>query len=266
MQQKSTPSFDRTEISYLINRASPKQPFLVFIHGAGSNHTLYKPFFAAFEFNNFIALDLRNHGNSGRSAPEKITIENLAKDIEAVLKAEKINEVIPLANSLGTTIALEFYKNNRKQVKQMVLFTAFSKRYIRFSSLSHIVVSVLSPIAAPFSGWRKLSFQDYHKYKERPIWFYPYLDIRGTPVGTVIKLIKELFRYQISFSSIIVPTLLFISEDDWSTKNSLIRSDCKDNKHITIITLKANHVPLTREHLEIVKIVKRFVNLEQQAQ
>ncbi len=261
MQQKSTSSFDRTEISYLVNRASAKQPFLVFIHGAGSNHTIYKPFFAAFEFNNFIAVDLRNHGNSGRSAPEKVTIENLAKDIEAVLKAEKINEVILIANSLGTTIALEFYKNNRKMIKQMVLFTAFSKRYVHFSFYYNLFASILAPMVAPFSGWRKLSFQDYHKYKERPIWFYPYLDIRGTPIGTVIKLTKELFAYPLSFSSIIIPTLLFISEDDWSTNNNLIKSDCKDNKHITIISLKANHVPLTREYHEIVRHVKRFVNL-----
>lgn len=260
MQPKSTSSFDRTEISYLINRASSKQPFLVFIHGAGSNHTIYKPFFHAFEFNNFIAIDLRNHGNSGRSAPEKITIENLAKDIEAVLATEKITDVILVGNSLGATVAVDFYKNNRKKVKQIILFTLFSKRYVQFSSFYEIIVSLTSPIITPFSGWRKLSFQDYHKYKERPIWFYPYLDIRGTPAGTVIKLAKELFAYTLSFSSITVPTLLFISEDDWSTKNELIRSDCKENKYISLITLKTNHVPLTREYQEIVKCVKRFVN------
>ncbi len=260
MQQKSISSFDRTEISYQINRASSKQPFIIFIHGAGSNHTIYKPFFKAFEFNNFIAIDLRNHGNSGRSSPEKITIENLAKDIEAVVNTEEINEIILIGNSLGATIAIEFYKNNRKKVKQIVLFTLFSKRYVCFSLGYQFIATVLSPIIAPFSGWRKLTFQDYHKYRERPIWYYPYLDLRGTPIGTVVILAKELFRYPLSFSSIIVPTLLFISDDDWSTKNSIIRSDCKDNKHITIINLKANHVPLTREYQKIVRLVKKFVN------
>ncbi len=259
MYQKTIKSFDRTEIYFIINRVSSTQPFIIFIHGAGSNHSVYKPFFHAFEFHNFIALDLRNHGRSGKARLETITIKNFAKDIEAIVAEEKIQEIIIIGNSLGAAVALEFYKNNRKKTKQMVLFTLFSKRYIKSAVFFHILTIIASMLIIPFSGWRNLKFQDYHKYKERPIWYYPYLDVRGTPIGTVLKLIRELFSYSFSLTTVKIPTLLFVCIDDFITKNTVIQSDSKENKHITIINLKSYHVPLTRNYKEIIKHVQTFL-------
>lgn len=259
MRQKTIHSFDGTEIYYILNKISAEKPFIIFIHGAGSNHSVYKPFSHAFEFHNFIALDLRNHGHSGRAPLETITLETLAEDIEAIVKEENIKELILVGNSLGASIALEVAKNNRKQIKKMVLFTLFSKRYIRAASFFALLSSLSYLFLKPFSGLRKLKFQDYHKYANRPIWYYPWLDIRGTPVTTVAKLAKELFHYHFSLSTLAVPTLLFVSLDDFSTKNSLIHSDCKDNKNITLINLKSHHVPLTRDYEEVARHVKRFV-------
>ena len=92
MKQKTIKSFDGTNIYYIINRVqeNPTAEFIIFIHGAGSNHTVYTPFFAAFADRNFIAVDLRNHGKSGRSTLEKMTIQTLAKDIHAIMIFEKI--------------------------------------------------------------------------------------------------------------------------------------------------------------------------------
>lgn len=259
MRQKTIHSFDGAEIYYILNRVSSEKPFLIFIHGAGSNHSVYKPFFAAFEDRSFVALDLRNHGHSGRAPLETITLETLAEDIEAIVKEENIKEFLLVGNSLGASIALEVAKNNRKQVKKLVLFTLFSKRYIRAASLFALFASLSYVFLKPFSGWRKLKFQDYHKYQKRPLWYYPWLDIRGTPVTTVAKLAKELFRYSFSLSTLAVPTLLFVSLDDFSTKNSLIHSDCRGNKNITLINLKSHHVPLTRDYEDVARHVKRFV-------
>lgn len=261
MRQKTILSFDGTEIYYVINKVqnSSDKLFIIFIHGAGSNHTVYKPFFTAFEDRNFVALDLRNHGHSGRAPLETITIEILAQDIEAIMKEENIKEFILVGNSLGASVALEVAKKHQKQTKNLVLFTLFSKRYIRGSSFLYFLATFSYILLKPFSGWRKLKFQDYHKYQKRPLWYYPLLDIRGTPVTTVAKLVKKLFQYHFSLSRLAVPTLLFVSLDDFSTKNSLIHSDCKGNKNITLINLKSHHVPLTRDYEEVTKHVKRFL-------
>jgi len=142
----------------------------------------------------------------------------------------------------------------------MILLTLFSKRYIKHPVLFNNLASMFYTILKPFAGKRPLKFQDYHKYKERPIWYYPYLDFRGTPITTVLKLVKELFQYPIYAYNIKVPTLIFVAEKDWSTKNELIKSDCKSNKNIKLVELKSNHVPLVRIYDDVLKGVNEFLN------
>lgn len=259
MKQKTIKSFDRTDIYYIINKATPSSHYIVFIHGAGSNHSVYKPFFHAFEDRNFIALDIRNHGKSGRCPLEYITIGAIRRDILAILKEEKITSVVLVGNSLGATVAVEVYKAIKKQVKQLVLFTLFSKRYVRFSWFFNIVASATYFCIKPFSGARKLRFTDYHKYAKQPIWYYPYLDVRGTPVATVMKLVKELFATQLYISAIAVPTLVFVAERDWSSQNSLIQSDCKGNNNISVITIHGNHVILSQKYGEVISHIRKFI-------
>ena len=259
MKQKTIKSFDKTDIYYIINNASASSEFIIFIHGAGSNHSVYKPFFQVFENHNFIALDIRNHGKSGRCPLEYITLDAITKDILAIIEEEKINSIILVGNSLGATVALDVHKKIRKQVKKMILFSLFSKRYTKFSWFFNILATSVYFILKPISGYRKLKFTDYHKYAKRPVWYYPCLDVRGTPVGTVAKLIRELFRNPLYLSSIIVPTLVFLLQDDWSARNSLIESDCKANSYISIINISSNHVVLVRNHEDIINHVKRFV-------
>lgn len=259
MKQKTIKSFDGTNIYYVINRVQHTSEFIIFIHGAGSNHTVYTPFFAAFATRNFIALDLRNHGKSGRSTLEKITIQTLAKDIHTIMILEKIESMILIGNSLGATVALEIYKHAKKKIRKMVFFTLFSRRYIRFSWLFNILATLASIFVKPFSGKRKLLFSEYHKYPKRPVLYYPYLDFRGTPFGTVMKLVRELFKTPLYVYNVTTPTLVFVSTNDWSTKNGLLRSDCRDCSSVTLVDVPSNHVVLTREYDEAIRIVKSFL-------
>ncbi len=259
MKQKTIKSFDKTDIYYIINKASPSSEYIIFIHGAGSNHSVYRPFFHVFENSNFIALDIRNHGKSGRCPLEYITIEAIANDVLEIIKQEKITAVTLVGNSLGATVAVEVYKKIKKHVKKMILFTLFSRRYVKFSWLFDILAQAVYTIVKPFSGVRKLKFTDYHKYAKRPIWYYPYLDIRGTPFATVIKLVRELFATPLYVSAISVPTVVFISSDDWSARNSVIQNDCRGNTHISVLHISSNHVVLVRKHEEIINHVKKFI-------
>ncbi|MFA6888530.1 MAG: alpha/beta hydrolase [Candidatus Woesearchaeota archaeon] len=248
-----------TDIYYVINRVNAISDFIIFIHGAGSNHSVYKPFFHAFEKHNFIAVDIRNHGNSGRCPLEYMTVDTIVQDILAIIREEKIQYVTLVGNSLGATVAVEVYKKIKKHVKKMVLFTLFSKRYVKFSSMFEVCALLAYYLLKPFSGIRKLRFTEYHKYAKRPIWYYPYLDIRGTPVTTVIKLVKELFVTPIYLSGISVPTLIFISVDDWCAHNSLIESDAKANPQITLLHIKSNHVILSQKYEEVISHVTEFL-------
>lgn len=246
-----------TDVYYIINRVNPDAEFIIFIHGAGSNHSVYRPFFHAFKKHNFIAFDIRNHGKSSRCPLEYMTIDAIAQDILAIIREEKIQSVILIGNSLGATVAVEVYKTLKKQVKQLVLFTLFSKRYVRFSGLFNILASLAYYCVKPFSGARKLRFTDYHKYAKKPVWYYPYLDIRGTPVAAVMKLVKELFKTHLYLATISVPCLIFVSVDDWSAHNSLIQSDCKGNNNISVINIQGDHVILSQKYEEVISHITK---------
>lgn len=261
MYQKTTKSFDNTELYYVINRKNNER-FLFFIHGAGSNHTVYTPFFQAFEDKNFIALDIRSHGKSGKAPLRTITIKNIVRDITIILEQEKIHRIILIGNSLGATVALEFYKQHKKIVQKIVLFTLFSKQYIKWSSVLNLFATLLFILVRPFSGWRTLHFSDYFKYGKRPIWYYPWLDFRGTPIAAVLKLVRELFQTKLYLYNITIPILIFISTTDYSTKNGVIMSDSKTNKNIHIEQINSNHVVLTREYEDVIQRVKRFLEKE----
>jgi pimeloyl-ACP methyl ester carboxylesterase len=259
MQEKTFTTKDNVEIYYWCNRVHKNQPFLIFVHGAGSNHTVYKPFFTSFKDYNFVALDLANHGKSGYRDVAEITMEGLADDVWQLCEHEKLNDVIPIGNCLGASVVSAFYKAHRWNCKKLVLLTLFSRRYVRFSGLYNAVASVLYFCVRPFSGKRTLKFQDYHKYEKRPVWYYPYLDFRGTPLTTCFKLAKELFRYQLFVYHIKTETLLICADHDWSTRSDLIRSDVKGNKHVTVVGINSNHVPLTRVSQEVIKEVRGFL-------
>ena len=261
MYQKTIQSFDKAEIYYVINKIN-NDPFLVFIHGAGSNHTIYTPFFQAFEDRNFIALDIRNHGKSGKANLKTVTIKNIVQDIAIILKKENIYQIILVGNSLGATVALEFYKQHKKMAKKMILFTLFSKKYVKCSAILYFFATCTFIIARPFSGRRTSHFSDYFKYGKRPIWYYPWFDIRGTPVAAVSKLVRELFQTPIYLYNITIPTQIFISTADHGTKNGVIVSDAKTNKNIYVEHVDSNHVVLTREYEDVIKRVKNFLEKE----
>jgi pimeloyl-ACP methyl ester carboxylesterase len=258
MQEKRFITKDDTEIFYWHNKVH-NGPTLIFVHGAGSNHTVYKPFFDAFKDHNFVALDLANHGKSGYRDVAKITIEGLADDVWQLCQLERLKYVIPVGNCLGASIVSAFYKKHRWNCKKLVLLTLFSRRYVRFSSWYNGLASVLYVVAKPFSGKRSLKFQDYHKYEKRPVWYYPYLDIRGTPLTTCFKLAKELFLFEPYVANIKVKTLLICADDDWSTRNELIRSDVAGNKNVVVDGVASNHVPLTRVSADVISKVRAFL-------
>ena len=247
-------SYDNKKIFYLVNRIK-KGSFIFFLHGAGSNHSVFKPFFKAFKNQNYIAMDYRGHGHSENA---EVSISDIIDDIMLILQKEKVKKVKFIGNSLGATIALEFYKAYPSLVEKLVLFTLFSRRYVRFSWFYGILANVCHFWLRPFRLKRKLKFQDYHKYKKRPIWYYPYLDIRGTPVISILKLVVELFKTPIDFSIVKIPSLVIVAKHDFSAKNKLIINDCKKN-NVVCEVMNGSHVVLTREFEKAIKIVRGFL-------
>ena len=123
-------SFDSTKIYYRIKRGRKGKPFLLFLHGWGANWTIWKKEIEYFKKKGYstLTLDLRGHGRSGK--PNHLRyyeVKHFLKDIDELLKLEKIKKVVLIGHSMGGLLSLVFYDMFKSKVKALVLCSTASK-------------------------------------------------------------------------------------------------------------------------------------------
>ena len=90
--RKFLSSFDGTQIFYLYDKTDNPHT-LVFLHGVGSNWTVWKKEIEYFQSKGYstLTLDLRGHGESGTPMDfNKYRLPNFSRDIYNVLKSSKL--------------------------------------------------------------------------------------------------------------------------------------------------------------------------------
>ena len=86
----------------------PAKPSVVFVHGAGLDHSLFglQSRYFGYHGRNVLALDLPGHGRS--EGPPLATIEEMADWLCAVLKKTEIPKAAIVGHSMGSLVAIEF--------------------------------------------------------------------------------------------------------------------------------------------------------------
>ncbi len=101
--------------------ADPQRPSVVFVHGAGMDHTVWvlpKRYFVRKGYN-VLALDLPGHG---RSAGEPLaSVEALADWLVAVLDAAGIERTAVVGHSFGSLVALDVAARHAERARALVL-------------------------------------------------------------------------------------------------------------------------------------------------
>lgn len=97
---------------------------IVFIHGAGLDHTVWTLFNRYFARNGFnsIAVDLPGHGRSGGLPPS--SIEESARWLTDLLNALEIENATLVGHSMGALVALETAHLARSTIDRLVLLGA----------------------------------------------------------------------------------------------------------------------------------------------
>lgn len=104
---RSTRAPDGVEITYEVHGEGG--PALVFVHCWACSRQLWKDQIVAFATDHtVVALDLAGHGDSGRDRQEW-SIAGLAGDVEAVMEAEKLEDVILIGHSMGGPVCMATY-------------------------------------------------------------------------------------------------------------------------------------------------------------
>lgn len=99
----------------------PAKRTIVFVHGAGLDHSwwgLQSRYFGYHGFN-VLAVDLPAHGRS--EGPPLATVEGMADWVLALLKALKIEKASVVGHSMGSLIALEFATRYPESTERIVL-------------------------------------------------------------------------------------------------------------------------------------------------
>ena len=107
----------------------PKKPTVVFVHGAGLDHSWFglQSRYFGYHGRNVLALDLPGHGRS--EGPPLESIEAMADWVSNVLKNLKIEKASIVGHSMGSLVALEFAARHPVQAERIALIAvAFPMR------------------------------------------------------------------------------------------------------------------------------------------
>lgn len=270
---KEIKSFDGTKIAYSIERQK-SQIFLIFIHGAGGNLTAWKKEREFFKEKGVstLALDLRGHGLSGR--PNKVkdyTLKNFAKDIKAVIDAEKIKKFILVGHCFGGMITLEFQKLYPNIAISYILVGTASKAPSKLKTIRNIsfplllIFNVLLRLRSlwpskqqnhqedfdRFIGtgdWNLLRIYSDISYTSFRSWFYTYENIANFDGTKVLK-------------DIAVPVLIIQGEQDkiFSVEDAR-RTNSLINKSILDIMPDSNHITVINNPIILAEKIYAFYN------
>ena len=204
MQEKDLVSFDKVKIHYVYHKS--KHPItLVFLHGIGGNWTVWKKELKFFMNKGYsvLAVDLRGHGMS--EAPtnfKKYKLYNFSRDINLVLKKEKIKNFVLIGHSLGGGIAINYIMRYKKQPKSMVLIESccsYPFNHQKLFNRNHYVTHLLRYISSnKFKNRRHFSYLheiDFTKPKvSRELHLISHL-LHLTPLRTIVKTLDNVEKY-----------------------------------------------------------------------
>ncbi len=237
MVTKYLTSFDCTKIYYRVKKQSKK--FLVFLHGTPHNHTVWNKELNYFEKLGYstIAIDLRGHGKSGM--PEELkdyAFDKFAKDINLVIKRERVKNFALIGHSFGGMIALSYYSIFPKNVKAMVLLDTIYENplkhmaFVKYFKLTNFTSLLLKFILSNQKIQKKhFPYVNFSKLKDHPDLYYWIKGAETTPIKSVLSCLEQMIRFNKAdvLRKITVPTLILEGEKDTKTSLEDVRKMAK---------------------------------------
>ncbi|MDA9604425.1 alpha/beta hydrolase [Candidatus Pelagibacter sp.] len=109
--------------SFIDNNKIP----LVFIHGVGLNHQMWKPQINSLKEYSIITYDLLGHGKTPFNR-EEITLNDFSNQLLSILEFLKIDKCNLIGFSLGSLIALDFASNFQDRLSSLTVIGTTYKR------------------------------------------------------------------------------------------------------------------------------------------
>ena len=140
----------------------PSKPTVVFVHGAGLDHSSFglQSRYFGYHGRNVLALDLPGHGRS--EGPPIPTIEGMASWLSQVLEKTQTRSASVVGHSMGSLVALEFAARHPARVERIALIAVaipmrVSPAFLEAAKRDHVDAFDMHTIwghaaQAPFAG------------------------------------------------------------------------------------------------------------------
>ena len=266
-------SFDNTKLYYIYNKRGKYVNTLIFLHGWGHNHTVWKreiEFFNKKGYNT-LALDLRGHGKSGK--PKNLadySMHNFAKDINEIIKKEKIENPVLIGHSLGSMIVLKFMELFPKKAKKIILIdTTYRnpwkdiqiRKQIKLSNFNRNLFKHIFKNRK----LRKRHFKevDFSKMRGHTDLFYFIKGAKETPMVSILACLMDMLNFDESniLKKIDTPTLIIEGKSDYKIPVNVAREMHKNIKNSKLSIIKgATHDTNILKPIKVSREIDKFLN------
>lgn len=228
---------------------------LVFLHGAGSNHTIWNPYLQSFSKESVLLVDLPGHGHSQRT--QFRTIPDAARELISILKKEDIENAHVIGQSLGGLVGLEAAAKAPHQISRIAVSGLLSNGLIRSQTFIEVTASILLKYS-PTQSLEK-PFQDYSQQSNKWFFLYPFMDAKGTSLKTIARAIKEVASYSPPWTEISQPVLILNGRTDPFLKQQHLRKQIQGRPLIRMQTIACHHLVITHARNHVICALKGFL-------
>jgi 3-oxoadipate enol-lactonase len=266
-------SFDSTNLYYIYNKRRKYVNTLIFLHGWGHNHTVWKKEIEFFNKKKYdtLALDLRGHGKSGK--PKKLanySMNNFAKDIDEIIKKEKIENPVLIGHSLGGMIILKFMELFPKKAKAIVLIdTTYRNPWKDVQIMKQIKLSNFNKNLFKYifknrelmkKHFKEYGFSTKKGYNDL---FYFIKGLTLTPTVSILSCLRDMLNFDEAkiLKKINIPTLIIEGKYDYKTPINVAREMHKNIKNSKLSIIKGTtHDANILKPTKVNKEIDQFLN------
>lgn len=192
---------------------------LLLIHGGAASTRFWKKQIPVFSKHfHVIAMDLRGHGNSGKTA-EGHNLTQYGRDLKTILDTLDLDRVVIVGWSLGSSVAMSYFE--QFGLKRLAGLVNVDQRPYRFTSEKGLQELVNVVRTSKFRAhWRRLeSFLHTPQSEDNLRWMA--CEMMKTPTDVYLSVIRDSFQYDFRplLSGLNIPALIC------TASNGLIEPD-----------------------------------------
>lgn len=257
------------KIFYHLSAAFPGRPTVILLHGLSSNHTTWVDVMNVLHEHkyNSMAMDIRGHGLSDKTG-KKILYELpvFSKDLDLIIKKEKINDFILVGYSFGGQIAIDFAARFPALAKGLILISVNHYNPFIYRGLGIIepICSGAVNLLAWMLIWQKRKQYHYYQHgKAVGYWSSVWDGLRTMPLSVNFWMLAKEFSVDLrkEVKKIKIPTLVVYGKNDaFITKkevDDIVRA-IPGSK--SIVSKNPDHFVGSNSQDETIKIILDFLD------